>query len=66
MLAVMPLSASHLIYRLNDTVQIIKIKEYLLIYANFTSRGIFGYSSSRITNIEIYEHFKNTLRLICH
>ena len=32
----------HLIYRLNDTVQIIKIKEYLLIYANFTSRGIFG------------------------
>ena len=36
MLAVMTLSASHLIYRLNDTVQIIKIKEYLLIYANFT------------------------------
>ena len=53
MLAVMPLSASHLIYRLNDTVQITKIKEYLLIYANFTSRGIFGYSSTRITSIEI-------------
>ena len=53
MLAVMPLSARHLIYRLNDTVQIIKIKEYLLIYAYFTSRGIFGYSSTRITNIEI-------------
>ena len=27
---------------LNDTVQIINIKEYLLIYANFTSRSIFG------------------------
>ena len=53
MLAVMTLSASHLIYRLNDTVQIIEIKEYLLIYANFTSRGIFGYSSTSITNIEI-------------
>ena len=49
----MTLSASHLIYRLNDTVQFIKIKEYLLIYANFTSRGIFGYISTRVTNIEI-------------
>ena len=55
MLAVMTLSAvkwsyfsieyctdvSTAIDRLNDTVQIIKIKKYLLIYANFTSRGIF-------------------------